>query len=82
MPEPLAGLEGPVRPEEPCDEAGPGRVSACSETEVLSRVEKMLVEKNSARATSETTIALLGVKERPEGRVDLVLALHPRHHYL
>jgi len=42
-------------------------VSACAETDVLSRVLKMLAQKKSTNATNETMIALLGEKEGPRG---------------
>ena len=43
-------------------------VSACSETDVLSRVPKMLVEKKSTNATNKTMIAVLCEKEGPRAR--------------
>ena len=40
-------------------------VSACSETDVLSRVLEMLVEKKSTNDTNEMVIAVVDEKERP-----------------
>ena len=59
MPEPLGGLEGPVGPEEPGDDACTGQCQRLFETDVLSRVRKMLVQKKTTKATNETMIAFV-----------------------